>query len=80
MTLCIVVDTTHFCREAEGPCKILVHIYQTAWHHISEDKNIDIHWHEKLKSQRTLFAGRDDKAEQFVFGFKFDYVKEVIIG
>jgi len=74
-----VVDTTHFCREAESPCKILVHIYQTALHHISEDNNLDIHCDEKLESQRTLFTGKDDKAEQFVFGFKFDCVKEVII-
>jgi hypothetical protein len=29
--------------------------------------------------KRTLFTGKDDKAEQFVFGFKFEYVKEVII-
>jgi hypothetical protein len=74
-----VVDTTHFCREAEGPCKTLVHIYQTAWRHISEDNNTDIHCHEKLKSQRTLSNGKGDKAEQCVFGFKFDYAKEVII-
>jgi len=63
VTLCIVADTTHFCRKAEGPCKILVHTYQTAWHHISEDNLfIDIQCHEKLKSQRTLFTGKDDKA------------------
>ena len=74
-----MVDTTHFCREVEGSCKILVHIYQTVWHYISEDNNLDIHCHEKLKSQRTLFTGKDDRAEQFVFDFKFDYVKEVII-
>jgi hypothetical protein len=65
-----VVDTTHFCREAEGPYKILVHIYETARHHISEDNNLDIHCHEKLKSQRTLFTEKDDKAEQFVFDFQ----------
>lgn len=54
-------------------------IYQTAWHHISEDNNLYVHCKVELKSQRTLFPGKDDKAEQFAFGFKFDYVKEVII-
>jgi len=44
----------------------MVHIYQTAWCHISEDNNLDIHCHEKLKSQRTLSTGKGDKAEQYV--------------
>jgi len=44
----------------------MVHIYQTAWCHISEDNNLDIHCDEKLKSQRTLSTGKGDKAEQYV--------------
>jgi len=29
--------------------------------------------------KELFFTGKDDKAEQCVCGFKFDYVKEVII-
>jgi hypothetical protein len=61
-------------RDAGDLCKIPVSIYQTAWRHISEDNNLDIHCHQNLKSQRTVFTGKDDMAEQFVFGFHFDYV------
>jgi hypothetical protein len=40
--------------EAADSSEMLVPIYQTVWHHIPEDNNLDVHCHENLISHATL--------------------------